>query len=266
MESNKLVLFANLDNLFIHSKRLLPDLSPDTEVEIAEEDELGIKSFMTTETRNLLIKLCENPKFEFIPVTSRPLEEYRRIDLGIKPKYAVVGNGSNILIDGEPDEEYANYVKKSMNYMNLIDIQNFLCDSMESVGSLAKILDNTYLRFKIYDPELFDMECVQILGMFPNQFTIDRVKKTGFITPIHFSKQIAVKWIINKIEPTKTIGAGTSVLDVPMLTLIDRVYIPSDAEVIRDGIVMNCRKLDAGTHASYHLLKIANTFLAADFQ
>ena len=41
-----------------------------------------------------------------IPVTSRSIEQYGRIQLPVLPKYAIVANGGWLLVDGKPDEAW----------------------------------------------------------------------------------------------------------------------------------------------------------------
>ena len=62
-------------------------------------------SFVTEKTYGLLKKLKE--KALFVPVTTRTVEQYRRIDLGVGTlPYALVCNGGVLLANGQEDESW----------------------------------------------------------------------------------------------------------------------------------------------------------------
>ena len=44
-------------------------------------------------------------------MTTRTLEQYRRVDLGIRPRFAVTANGGTLLVDGVPDPRWQRTVR-----------------------------------------------------------------------------------------------------------------------------------------------------------
>ncbi|MFD0050449.1 HAD family hydrolase [Actinomycetes bacterium NPDC127524] len=104
-----MIFASDLDQTLIYSKRSarvgLDEKWPDTILaETLEEREI---SYMTNEAAALLKKV--NGMMTFLPVTTRTIEQYKRIFFiseVIQPKAAVTSNGGNILIDGKADEEW----------------------------------------------------------------------------------------------------------------------------------------------------------------
>ncbi len=61
-------------------------------------------SYMTKDAQQKLIEI--RGKWTFVPVTTRTMEQYKRINLFHNehvPQYAITSNGGNVLINGEPD-------------------------------------------------------------------------------------------------------------------------------------------------------------------
>ena len=92
---------TDLDNTLIYSYK--HDIGPQKRnVELYQGREI---SYITEETYHLL-QLVKNEML-IVPTTTRTLEQYQRIDLGIGPfPYALVCNGGVLLVNGVPDEAW----------------------------------------------------------------------------------------------------------------------------------------------------------------
>ena len=79
------IVHTDLDNTLIYSYKHEIG-GPKTCVEIYQGREI---SFMTETSHRLLGQLCSKPGVLVVPTTTRTLEQYQRIDLGIGvPEYA----------------------------------------------------------------------------------------------------------------------------------------------------------------------------------
>ena len=109
---------TDLDNTLIYSYK--HDIGPQKRnVELYQGREI---SCITEETYHLL-QLVKNEML-IVPTTTRTLEQYQRIDLGIGPfPYALVCNGGVLLVNGVPDEAWyqdsLHLVSDSREEMNL---------------------------------------------------------------------------------------------------------------------------------------------------
>ena len=94
------IVHTDLDNTLIYSYKHEIG-GPKTCVEIYQGREI---SFMTETSHRLLGQLCSKPGVLVVPTTTRTLEQYQRIDLGIGvPEYALVCNGGVLLHQGKED-------------------------------------------------------------------------------------------------------------------------------------------------------------------
>ncbi len=93
-----MVFYSDLDNTLIYSyKRKIGEEKRCVEVYQGRE-----VSFMTERSWRLLRKVSQ--KALFVPVTTRSVEQYHRVDLGIgTPSYALACNGGVLLADGQKD-------------------------------------------------------------------------------------------------------------------------------------------------------------------
>ena len=119
-----IVFNVDLDNTLIYSYKY--DIGKNKrQVELYKENYI---SYITDKIYNLLLTLRNNALI--VPTTTRTIEQYSKIELGIGNfKYALVCNGGVLLIDGKEDlewyEESKKIIKESSNeLLKAIDILN----------------------------------------------------------------------------------------------------------------------------------------------
>ena len=95
-----LIFHADLDNTLIYSYK--HDIGSDT---VGVERYQGrVISYMTGSSYEMLDQIRK--RVLFVPVTTRTVEQYERIDLGSSPRFALVCNGGILLEDGQEDERW----------------------------------------------------------------------------------------------------------------------------------------------------------------
>ena len=102
-----MVVFSDLDRSIIYSKRFLGKDKSELEIEIYKNENI---SYISKKTVKLIKQLQKN--IEFIPTTTRNIEQFKRIEFSkydIDFKYAITSNGGNILVNGQIDSEYKDY-------------------------------------------------------------------------------------------------------------------------------------------------------------
>jgi hydroxymethylpyrimidine pyrophosphatase-like HAD family hydrolase len=213
------VLFASdLDNTLIHSYRVAE--AGDICVETRDGKKL---SFMSPKAHGILKDIAA--KCTFVPVTTRSLEHYRRLDLGVKPKYALVANGALLLMDGEVDELWASETRRRLN-VTLPDIEpgKFLFD--------IRRVDGFFIFAKSGDPP----KAVKYLrGVLKDSaFEARSVHDKVYILPAGLDKGIAVKRLRERISSDYVICAGDSELDLPMLAIADMAVVPETLGLRRE--------------------------------
>lgn len=253
---NKIIYASDLDRTLIFSKRFIDEHPTDASYKPVEYKGVQIISYMADSVKDGLNHLRNNDKVTFIPVTTRSLEEYSRVNLGFTPEYAIVANGGMILHNGKPLEDWENYIKNKINPMEIIDITNDI-QELDSVNYQVKFIDNRYLFFKTDDKELFDKEIESLIVRYP-EFTFTRQVKKCYAIPNHFSKQIALRWVWHKLNKPFIIASGDSELDLPMLTLANKAIIPSHGSLIKDGFVTDGTFVDGGITSPLKTFDIVN--------
>lgn len=215
----KILLACDLDNTMIYShKHRKPE---DICVEILKEKE---QSFMTPKAYDMLKELSE--KVEVVPVTTRSMEQYRRINLssGDNVKYAITTNGAILLENDEIQQEWRAGVQKDIDdYMDeiLALMPEFTdTDKFEK----CRIVDESYL-FVYCNPD-FDIEACADYYRTKTNMEIGTTGRKLYFFPTEISKGNAVKKIKNLLEPSLLVCAGDSPIDASMLELADIAVVP----------------------------------------
>lgn len=219
----KILFVSDLDNTLLFSwKKCHPG---DLCIEKKGESEQG---FMTEFAYNSLEII--NKITTFVPVTSRSINQYQRIQWNDKqlPEYAIVANGGVLLKNGKVDlgwlKESQELVKPYKNEMkNLYDMFN-------NTGryKISRIVDDMYFYVHCYD-ESQAVDCVTRYKTLSQLEVILQGRKVYFF-PSVINKGIAVERLKAYIIYEKIIAAGDSIIDLPMLQKADFVIIPGELE------------------------------------
>ena len=214
------ILCTDLDNTIIYSYK--HDIGNEKmNVELYKEREI---SFISNHTFELLKKVKE--EFLVIPTSTRTIEQYERIDLKIGTfKYALVCNGSVLLVDGKKDKDWYEEslrlakpsnleVKKALEYLendkrrifelrHIEDLFVFTkCDEAETVvNELREYLDKS------------------LVSVFNN-------KEKVYVLPTSLSKGKAIERLRKYLKAEFIIAAGDSEFDISMVEAADVGLVP----------------------------------------
>ena len=205
------MLFASdLDNTLIYSYKAAK--AGDICVERKDGKEL---SFMSPEAHALLKDVAE--RCAFVPVTTRSLSQYRRLDLGVKLRYAIVANGALLLVDGVVDEQWTAQTRKLLDAtLPEIEADNLLFD--------VRYVDEAFIFCKSEHPRQA-MKYLQTI-IDGNKFNVCGVGDKVYIFPRFLDKGTAVKRLMERVPALGLICAGDSELDLPMLEIADIPIAP----------------------------------------
>ena len=205
------ILFSDLDRTIIHSSKFLKE-SLNPEIVEFNKDKKPI-SYMEKEALLLLNELSNN--LLFIPVTTRSLEQYKRIDLKIKPLYSITSNGGIILKNNEPLKSWDDFIKNNISNKNYIEIKNKLKSINKYLTRELTFIDNVFFFSKINDNNLFELnyELDNILKYYDWTYTIQGNKI--YIMPKFISKENAINYLLrNELSKDNfIITAGDGKLD-----------------------------------------------------
>ena len=217
-----MIFASDLDNTLIYSyKRDIGNLKRNVEVYQSREI-----SFVTEMTHALLGEIAARSLF--VPVTTRSIEQYKRIDFGVgEIEYALVCNGGVLLVNGEKDSAW---YKDSLKYVEpsleeLLKGMAILEKSSERYFEV-RFIENLFVFTKCGNPEkvrsvLLENLDTQLVDVFLNGEKV-------YILPKMLDKGTALRRFKNRANPDFVVSAGDSEFDVAMLECSDVAMIPAD--------------------------------------
>ncbi|MGN0649928.1 MAG: hypothetical protein ACI4KM_05780 [Oscillospiraceae bacterium] len=157
-----------------------------------------------------------------IPVTTRSIEQYRRIHIpNFSPKYALTDNGGNLLIDGIPDRQWA---EASLAITEEVSAELSACRAaLEHDPDRSfeiRMVDGLFLFTKTLcaerSPELVRNACPS------DRISTFCVGQKLYVLPQKLDKGIAAVRLLERLGFDGTIiSAGDSPMDIPLLNIAD---------------------------------------------
>lgn len=229
------ILFAcDLDNTLIYSYKKKQDGYICVELNKGRE-----QGFMTAYTFNNFADMTE--KVMFVPVTTRSVEQYRRIVFPNRhvPQYALVSNGATLIHNGEISENWNLIEKNSSLGFQLKEVFDRYCKDKRFIN--CRIVDDSYV-FVYCAPDTDAEEIAQELSDSVN-LNVELSGRKIYFFPENLNKGRAVKALNKIILCDKIISAGDSSMDASMLNVADKVIIPVS---FNDSLLSHNRIIKAG--------------------
>ncbi len=226
---SRVVLFSDLDGTLIFSAKLRQ--VGDIVIEFKDGEPI---SCITARQSELFPRLAG-----VIPVTTRSVEQYRRIELarfGFSPEYALCDNGGTLLVDGEPDAEWSGWSRGIFAECEA-ELSRFreLMEQDPRRSFETRLIDGLFLFTKSKEPP----QTLEYLGrgeLCESFFTGEKV----YVVPKKLSKGEAVKRLAKKLGLSEFAAAGDSLMDLPMLnaaaTAVFTENIPAELVAAREKI------------------------------
>lgn len=228
--NSNLTLFSDLDGTLIFSaaRKQVGDIV------IERKDNREI-SCVTVRQTELFPKLTD-----VIPVTTRSIEQYRRIEFarfGFEPKFALCANGGVLLVDGKPDPEWSEWSERIYREC-AADLERFR-ERLESDPRRSfevRLVDGLFLFTKSAEPP----ETLRYLGegeRCESFFTGEKV----YVIPKKLNKGAAVKRLAERLGLSEFAAAGDSLMDLSMLNAADTAVftdnIPEDKVTAKNKVI-----------------------------
>lgn len=247
----KKILFAcDMDNTLIHSSRLYKE--NDINVEIYDGRKI---SFMSPKAIELLNKLLESDKVDFLPVTTRSIAQFSRIQLPGEVNTALVCNGTILLNNGIANEKWQETaIAETEKYLPEMEQ---LCKKYEESGLFrtVKIVDGMFLFAARESRDGID----ELAERFATETTLNLEvsgRKMYWFPPIA-NKGISLKRYCETFGYESVIAAGDSSIDYPMLDFADTALVPDKetAEKINAADVQICDEENFAEFILEYILK-----------
>ncbi|MCT4585960.1 MAG: hypothetical protein N4A54_13620 [Peptostreptococcaceae bacterium] len=230
-----MIFFSDLDRTLIYSKKFIAD----EEHIISEYKNTKPITYMAKDTYDLLKIISKD--IEFVPVTTRTMEQYRRIEIlnDFDFKYAITSNGGNLIVNGEVDLNYRSMIEEKLKSVaSLKEILNDLLDiSKKSWCENIKIADESFIYMLVdslnADYSLIESKEAKLLKK--GYKTIIHGRKVYFI-PKCISKGDAIDYIKKLLKKDFVISSGDSKMDEEMIFASNYFIVPRHGEIAKTYI------------------------------
>ncbi|HEY2297573.1 MAG TPA: HAD family hydrolase [Jatrophihabitans sp.] len=228
---------TDLDRTLIYSRKARALGADDAATVCVEVHDGEQVSFMTAAAAEALVDLAA--RAAVVPVTTRIVEQYRRVRLpGPPPKYAVVANGGVLLVDDAPDRGWARHIECSLAASVPLD------EVWAHVGNVC------HTDFTVKLRNASDLFCYAVVrpSRLPGGFVGDlsawaaergwRTSLQGrklYWVPDQLTKSAAVAEVAARLAAQHVLAAGDSLLDVDLLLAADRAIRPAHGELHDQG-------------------------------
>ena len=241
-----MIFATDLDNTMIFSHRVVNGFEND--VCCVEYYNGKPITYMTPTSIEKLKNLMS--KIYLIPITTRSVSQFERIEFFPSAEFAVVDNGGTILHNGVPHQGWEDYIS---NILKKYDFENVIkvFSKLPNLTLQPRLVDGKFVFAKSDNIDL----CKQILQTKLNT-KIWQLSFQGskiYAIPMEITKGNALKFINNNLIKDKlVVSAGDSNLDISMLEYSDISIIPN-----------NC-SLSNSEHFNPKFLKIGNGVSTSD--
>lgn len=217
-----MIFHTDLDNTLIYSYKR--EIGPCKKcVELYQGREV---SFMTEYSYEKLREVNRN--LCLVPTTTRSVEQYQRIDLGLgRLRYALAANGGVLLLDGQSDERwYRESLELAAKSSQELDLGYDVLKKDEHRSFEIRKIHELFLFTKSSDPE----QTVRRLRGSLDETKVD-VFHNGikvYVIPKEINKGTAVRRFQERFKTGPVIAAGDSEFDIPMLREADVALAPKE--------------------------------------
>lgn len=225
MKKKKILFACDLDNTLLHSHRVRREGDICAEVLDGKE-----QSFVTPLTYQLIKEIAILENVQLLPVTTRSSEQYKRIKWpdGCTPELALVCNGSVLLKNGEPDEEWlkrsneetAPYVSELKRLLTRYN--NYEC------FKTVRIVDGKFLFAYCIEKEKA-VQTAEKCSEDTQMLTVELSGSKLYFFPPPSNKGSGVRRFAELYGADFIIAAGDSSIDCSMLDEADTALVPDSS-------------------------------------
>ncbi|EFC80656.1 hypothetical protein [Parafrankia sp. EUN1f] len=262
------LLACDLDLTLIFSRKhfgLAPGAA-EPEVTGVEQIDGAAYSFSSDVSLRLLADLHRTAVFT--PVTTRTLAQYQRVDLGLRPRYAVAANGGHLLVDGVPDPLWADEIAARLAdgcapLAQMLDLAERL--GTQDWARMVRVADDLFVYLVAHTREAIPDLSEVAAEVAAAGWSLSSQGRKVYLVPGPLTKQAAVMEVARRVGASRVFAAGDSVLDMPMLSAADRAVRPAHGELHELGWEAPNLTVTSGTGllASQELLGLLDSWVRA---
>jgi hypothetical protein len=235
------LIACDLDRTLIYSAAALGLTMPDDQaprllcVEVYQGAPL---SFVTERAAELMWELSETA--EFVPVTTRTREQYRRVRLpGPPPRYAICANGGHLLVDGRTDRDWQEQTRErlSSGCAPLAEVLDHLVRAADQEWlRAARVAEDLFAYLVVERAQLPDAWVKDLTGWAESRgWTVSVQGRKVYAVPVPLTKSAALTEVVRRTGCERVLAAGDSLLDADLLLAADKAWRPGHGELADTG-------------------------------
>ncbi len=228
------VFACDLDQTLIFSNKWtkIPQIKHG-DIACVEEYEGRPASFMLK--RSLEILRYISSVYRFVPVTTRTIEQFNRVQLiNTHIPVAIVSNGGVVLVNGQLDEEWASRIERDMRAVSpLAEVEDTIRHLRKSKGFKRLVrADNLFLYIVMETAGFEATEINRLINPLEKMgWNVHINGKKIYIVPSCVSKGRALEYVKKKFGYSWIIAAGDSSLDVAMREHANVFLVPDHGKL-----------------------------------
>lgn len=229
-----MIYASDLDRTLIYSDRFLSTYGWGTDgVKLA--DKSSIDSYISNKVLDGLETISSMSNIRFIPITTRNLSQYTRVNLGnIQPEYAVTSNGGVILHNGQRVAEWDRYIEQNINKRELEEIV-LEFSRIPGISREPTIVDGVFIFTKYTNINSVNGALHKLREKYTSyRFIIEKMKL--YAIPEVVRKENALMWLKEKLKDNFMVASGDSEFDMGMLSIADIPVIPKHNTIKEESI------------------------------
>jgi hydroxymethylpyrimidine pyrophosphatase-like HAD family hydrolase len=227
---------SDLDRTLIFSKRMLEAYGSDGNDELIELLDGKPISYISSKTKSILKQI--NEEMLFIPVTTRTIEQYKRVQLfqgEIVPEYVITSNGGTILKRGTVLKEWTLYTQELLQNCTPLEEVVKKVAALEDSKWIKKIKpgDQVFFYIILHREHFSTSRFIELTALTDNlgwQLSLQG-RKLYFI-PKTLNKWTAVHYLRDVLDLNEISTAGDSLLDYELITNGTYGIAPLHGEVL----------------------------------
>ena len=230
-----MIFASDLDRTLIFSNNSseLPE-----NFDVIEYRDGGNFGFM--ESRDLGRLSIISSRLDFVPITSRSIEQLNRIKFdrhGVRFRYAVVDSGFGVYVDGKLDLAWDRHVRSVIDEKSLSNLVRLI----EGIGIVINKRFEYAVRLNLIDEVKFD-QLVEIVGAFDHTFRIVSDRKHVTVIFKGIDKRYTLDYVCGLADDDGLlVVAGDSEFDEWMLEMADvGLYCGDSGHLTKRSVIKSC--------------------------
>ncbi len=231
----EIFLFIDLDDtLFQTQRKNSQGIIPATRTALT-----GKGSYMTQAQQLFFDLFNESKKVKIIPTTARDLEQYNNTLLSDSTRIetTILYFAGMILEKGREEKQWQQHIKQAYKQLDkpisqlLIEVKTILANHPQFI---LYNVDNYYITVKakpncpivLRETIFSQLKTIEI-----EEYSIHQNDRALSLLPQFLNKKFAVQYLIEKYQPSLTLGVGDSLTDLSFMAVCDFRIFPKNVQI-----------------------------------